>query len=127
MGIGGNGRLDFSEIRNVLANVEKLLSSHDGEVVRPSSRSLAPLQRASERTATLAHDLRLAQDFLQLACAELSAAYWMSQGDDDLRRPRREPQTIRLPEGDTNRRSGTAPTHQAIGPKRVAVARTGAL
>lgn len=118
MGIGGSGRLDFNEIRNVLANVEKLLSSHDGESVRPSSRSLAPLQRASERTALLAHDLRLAQDFLQLACAELSAVYWMSQGDDDLRRPRHGT-TIQLPEGDTNRRVGTAPTHAGVGPVRV--------
>ncbi len=118
MGIGGNGRLDFTEIRNVLANVERLLSSHDGELVRPSERSLAPLQRASQRTASLTHDLRLAQDFLQLACAELSAVYWTSQGDVDLRRPRSDTRTIKLPTGDTNRRVGTAPGPATVSPIR---------
>ncbi len=108
--LGGAMRLDLSEIRHVLANVDQLLGGHDGEQLRPAHRRVGPLQRSDIETSALLDDLRLAQEFLQLAGAEISAAVWRVQGQADPRRPRSEQApTGSALIGDRNSRSGTSP------------------
>jgi hypothetical protein len=101
-------RLDLSEIRNVLNNVDQLLGGHDGEQLRPAHRRIGQLQRSDIETSALLNDLRLAQEFLQLAGAEISAATWRIQGQADPRGPRQQAAGGALT-GDRNSRSGTSP------------------
>jgi hypothetical protein len=114
-------RLDLSEIRNVLANVEQLLGGHDGEQLRPAHRRVGPLQRSDIETSALLNDLRLAQEFLQLASAEIAAASWRVTGLEDPRQSRARAIAGVSVIGDINSRSGTAPktinlvTRQATG------------
>ncbi len=86
----------------MLAGVERLLSSHEGEALR------APFRRPAD---TLSRDLRLARDYLQLACAEISAMCWVVEGQDDLRQPAATHRRGALSPADTNSRCGTAPRH----------------
>jgi hypothetical protein len=103
-------RLDLSEIRNVLANVEQLLGAHDGEQLRPAHRRVGPLQRSDIETSALLNDLRLAQEFLQLAGAEIAAAGWRIAGHEDPRQSRRSRAAAGSSMmGDINSRAGTAP------------------
>jgi hypothetical protein len=102
-------RLDLSEIRNVLNNVEQLLGGHDGEQLRPAHRRIGQLQRSDIETSALLDDLRLAQEFLQLAGAEISAATWRIQGKTDPREPRSPAGVGASLTGDRNSRSGTSP------------------
>jgi hypothetical protein len=102
-------RLDLSDIRNVLANVEQLLGGHDGEQLRPVHRRVGQPQRSDIETSALLDDLRLAQEFLQLASAEIAAAGWLIAGREDPRQPRaRATANISLV-GDMTSRAGTAP------------------
>jgi hypothetical protein len=102
-------RLDLSEIRNVLASVEQLLGGHDGEQLRPAHRRVGPLQRSDIETSALLHDLRLAQEFLELASAEITAAGWRVAGLDDPRQSRARAAAGASLIGDINSRAGTAP------------------
>jgi hypothetical protein len=103
-------RLDLSEIRNVLANVDQMLGGHDGEQLRPAHRRIGQLQRSDIETTALLNDLRLAQEFLQLATAEISAATWRIKGQIDPRRPHGEQAFLGgSAGGDINSRAGTAP------------------
>jgi hypothetical protein len=101
-------RLDLSDIRNVLANVEQLLGGHDGEQLRPVHRRVGQPQRSDIETSALLDDLRLAQEFLQLASAEILAASWRITGREDPRESRSQRAVVSLV-GDVNSRSGTAP------------------
>lgn len=103
----------------MLANVEQLLGGHDGEQLKPAHRRVGQLQRSDIETSALLDDLRLAQEFLQLANAEISAASWRISGRSDPRGPRSLAGVSVI--GDVNSRSGTAPktinlvTRQASG------------
>jgi hypothetical protein len=109
-------KLDFSEVRNVLAHVETLLDVHEGEDV-PRAQIGASL-RNSGRMSALLSDLLAAQDFLRLADAELSTICLISEGRTDPRRaPARPWQSPGSPPADTNSRVGTAPSH-TVGPLR---------
>jgi hypothetical protein len=109
-------KIDFSEVRNVLAHVESLLEVHEGEDI-PQAQIGVSL-RNSGKMSVLLSDLLAAQDFLRLADAELSTICLISEGRAD---PRRSPARRRTPSGaltvDTNRRVGTAPSH-TVGPIR---------
>jgi hypothetical protein len=82
-------RIDLTEVRNVLSTVDQILSRHHGQDVHNSS--VIPQQAAIRLTGTaavkLADDLRVVQDYLRLADAEISTLFWMSQGHEDPRRP----------------------------------------
>jgi hypothetical protein len=82
-------RIDLTEVRNVLSTVDQILSQHHGRDVHNSS--VIPRQETIRLTGAgatkLADDLRVVQDYLRLADAEISTLYWMSQGHDDPRRP----------------------------------------
>jgi hypothetical protein len=103
-------KLDLSEIRNVLANVDRLLGGHDGEHLQPVHRRIGQLQRSDIETTALLNDLRLAQEYLTLAGAEITAASWRVQGQDDPRRSHAEQSAVGVTlTRDINRRVGTAP------------------
>jgi hypothetical protein len=103
-------KLDLSEIRHVLASVDRLLGGHDGEHLQPAHRRIGQLQRSDIETTALLNDLRLAQEFLQLASAEIAAAGWRIQGQDDPRRPHHEQAAVGATlNRDINSRSSTAP------------------
>jgi hypothetical protein len=116
-------RLDLSEIRNVLANVEQLLGGHDGEQLRPAHRRVGPLQRSDIETSALLNDLRLAQEFLQLASAEIAAAGWRISGLEDPRHSRSRAVAGAPLIGDINSRSGTAPKTINLVTRQVSVMR----
>jgi hypothetical protein len=116
-------RIDLTEVRNVLAAVDKMLSQHHGKDihnsdVRPSVHG-GTIRLAGASAANLADDLLVVQDYLRLADAEISALYWMSKGRDDPRRPpgRRLSAPPAAP-GDTNSRCGTSPTLRPATPAR---------
>ncbi len=84
-------RIDLTEIRNVLANVEQILSRHHGKDVHNSS-VMASQQGGTIRlngvaATEFADDLRVVQDYLRLADGEVAALYWMCKGREDPRRP----------------------------------------
>ncbi len=111
-------RIDLTEIRNVLANVDQILSRHHGKDVHNSS-VMASQQGGTIRlngvaAAELADDLRVVQDYLRLADGEVAALYWMSKGREDPRRPAGtrppgHPVPV-APVRDTNSRCGTSPS-----------------
>jgi hypothetical protein len=110
-------KLDLSEIRHVLASVDRLLGAH---------RRIGQLQRSDIETTALLNDLRLAAEYLQLATAELAAAGWRVQGQDDPRRPHHEQASVGATlTRDINSRVGTAPktinlvTHHSAGMRTV--------
>ena len=111
-------RIDLTEVRNVLATVDRMLSRHHGadvhnSSVQPSTR-LGTIRLTGPAASALAEDLLVVQDYLRLADAEVTALYWMSQGRDDPRRPagvRRAPHLAPVnPVRDTNSRAGTSPS-----------------
>ncbi len=119
-------RIDLTEVRNVLATVDRLLSAHHGENVPGAGARPGTIRLNGPATSALTEDLLVVQDYLRLADAELTALYWMSQGREDPRRPggpRRPPHlsptpspmnaTINAPAvsvRDTNSRCGTSPS-----------------
>ena len=106
-------RIDLTEVRNVLAAVDKMLSQHHGQEVHNSSirPGVETIRLNGPAASQLADDLLVVQDYLRLADAEISALYWMSKGREDPRRPagarRIGPAT---PVRDTNSRCGTSPS-----------------
>jgi hypothetical protein len=110
-------RIDLTEIRNVLGAVDKILSQHHGKDVHNSS--VIPDQNAVRLTGAaaerLADDLRVVQDYLRLADAEISTLFRKSQGREDPRRPSgpgRPGAVVRL--RDTNSMCGTAPDFRPV-------------
>ena len=76
----------------------------------PAHRRIGQLQRSDIETTALLNDLRLAQEYLTLAGAEIAAAGWRIQGQDDPRRPREEQAAVGVTlRRDVNSRAGTAP------------------
>ena len=105
-------RIDLTEVRNVLGAVDQILSQHHGRDVHNSS--VIPQQSAIRLTGAaatkLADDLRVVQDYLRLADAEISTLYWMSQGHDDPRRPASQSRPGVSRSRESNGICGTAPT-----------------
>ena len=101
-------KIDFSEIRNVLAHVERLLDEHEGEDIYKGQ--IGASRRHDPKTTSLLSDLLAMQDCLRLADAEVSAIYWQSEGRGDPRLPVapawKGPGSL---SADTNRRGGTSP------------------
>ena len=100
-------RIDLTEVRNVLATVDRMLSAHHGQDVPGVSTRPGVIRLKGPATSALADDLLVVQDYLRLADAELTALYWMSQGREDPRRPGG-------PARDTNSRRGTSPSQQPL-------------
>ena len=124
-------RIDLTEVRNVLAAVDKMLSKHHGKDVHNSSvhpiAKPATIRLSGAAAAELADDLLMVQDYLRLADAEISALYWMSKGRDDPRRPtaggiaaagagirRPGPIAPTRANSDTNSRCGTSPSFPPV-------------
>jgi hypothetical protein len=123
-------RIDLTEVRNVLATVDRMLSEHHGKAVhnssvRPNTRP-GTIRLQGPGASELADDLLVVQDYLRLADAEITALYWMSQGREDPRRPggpRRPPHIAPIkaptkapvsPARDTNSRCGTSPSLRPV-------------
>ena len=114
-------RIDLTEVRNVLATVDRMLGAHHGmdvhnSSVRPSARP-GTIRLNGPGASGLADDLLVVQDYLRLAEAEITALYWMSQGREDPRRPggpRRPPHVAPLNPRDTNSRCGTSPSLRPV-------------
>ena len=107
-------RIDLTEVRNVLATVDAILSQHHGRDVHNSNVMGSSTPRLKGAAATkLADDLRVVQDYLRLADAEISTLFWMSQGHDD---PRHRVAQVRLnkPPARSNSMCGTAPNFAPI-------------
>jgi hypothetical protein len=115
-------RIDLTEVRNVLATVDRMLSAHHGQDVPGTGVRPGVIRLTSSAAGALADDLLVVQDYLRLADAELTALYWMSKGREDPRRPggpRRPPHIASVkeiasvkapaPVRDTNSRCGTSP------------------
>lgn len=101
-------KLDFSEVRNILTHVERLLDAHQGDEIYKGQIGLS--RRHDGESAALSTDLLAIQDCLRLANAEIAAIYWLSQGREDPRRPAAAPwQASGRLTTDTNQRGGTAP------------------
>jgi hypothetical protein len=112
-------RIDLTEVRNVLATVDRMLSQHHGKDVHNASVRPGTIGLSGPAAAALADDLLVVQDYLRLADAEITALYWMSQGREDPRRPggpRRPPHIapINNTARDTNSRCGTSPSLGAV-------------
>jgi hypothetical protein len=115
-------RIDLTEVRNVLATVDRVLSRHHGEdvhnsSVHPSTRPGA-IRLTGSAATELADDLLVVQDYLRLADAEITALYWMSKGREDPRRPggsrQLAPLSVAAPVRDTNSMCGTSPTLRPV-------------
>ncbi|HEX4432151.1 MAG TPA: hypothetical protein VHZ96_22970 [Frankiaceae bacterium] len=120
-------RIDLTEVRNVLATVDRMLSEHHGKDVhnanvRPSVRP-GTIRLNGRAADQLADDLLVVQDYLRLADAEITALYWMSKGREDPRRPggpRRPPHIAPIQSSmnntarDTNSRCGTSPNLRPV-------------
>ncbi len=103
-------KIDFSEVRNILTHVERLLDEHQGDEMYKGQIGLS--RRHDGKSAALSIDLLAIQDCLRLADAEVSTIYWLSQGRDDPRRPAAAAwQAGGRSMLDTNQRGGTAPGH----------------
>jgi hypothetical protein len=101
-------KIDFSEVRNILTHVERLLDAHQGGEIYKGQIGLS--RRHDGKSAALSTDLLAIQDCLRLADAEVSTIYWVSQGREDPRRPAAAPwQASGRLTPDTNQRGGTAP------------------
>jgi hypothetical protein len=101
-------RIDFTEVRSILANVERLLAAHQGASL-PDPGALQPIARRSDSAiAAMGDDLLAIQDYLQLAAAEVSAVYWLSKGRSD---PRGTSSVRGTHPRDTNGRCSTAPSY----------------
>ena len=114
-------RIDLTEVRNVLATVDRMLGQHHGRDVHNSSAQPSARPETIRLTGTaasaLAEDLLVVKDYLRLADAELTALYWMSQGREDPRRPatqRRSPHIAPVNLRDTNSRCGTSPSLRPV-------------
>jgi hypothetical protein len=109
-------RIDLTEIRNVLSTVDQILSRHHGQEVHNSS--VIPKQNTIRLTGAnatkLADDLRVVQDYLRLADAEISTLYWMSQGHDDPRRPSGHGRSGSPKTRESNSICGTAPSYRPV-------------
>ncbi len=109
-------RIDLSQVRNVLSAVDQILSQHHGRDVHNSS--VVPSARTVRLTGTaaakLADDLRVVQDYLRLADAEISTLYWMSQGHEDPRLPVGNGRAGLPHMRGTNSMCGTAPSYRPV-------------
>jgi hypothetical protein len=108
-------RIDLTEVRNVLATVDQILSHHHGRDVHNSNvmgGAGAPRLKGAA-AAKLADDLRVVQDYLRLADAEISTLFWMSQGREDPRRPAPQVRQGQVP-ARSNSMCGTAPNFAPI-------------
>ena len=113
-------KIDFSEVRNILTHVERLLDAHQGDEIYKGQIGLT--RRNDVRSAALSSDLLALQDCLRLADAEVSTIYWLSQGREDPRRPAAAPwEPAGRPSLDTNQRGGTAPNHSVGRIQRVSM------
>jgi hypothetical protein len=104
-------RIDFTEVRNVLANVDRLLvQHHDQELHNHRGNPLS--RRQDDKAALLADDLQAMQDYLQLAGAEIAAVYWQANGREDPRVARNHRWPLAQASGrDTNSFRGTSPRY----------------
>ena len=115
-------RIDLTEIRNVLATVDRMLGAHHGQDVSGVSARPGVIRLNGPATSALSDDLLVVQDYLRLADAEVTALYWMSKGREDPRRPggpRRPPHIAPItspvsPARDTNSRCGTSPGQRPL-------------
>lgn len=104
-------RIDLSEVRNVLASVDRLLVEHHDEELHNPRGQRVLTRRGDDKMALLADDLRAIQDYLQLAVAEVANVYWVANGREDPRTKRNHRWPLAQPPRDTNSRRGTSPRY----------------
>ncbi len=109
-------RIDLTEVRNVLSTVDQILSRHHGQDVHNSSviPKQATIRLTGAGATKLADDLRVVQDYLRLADAEISTLYWMSQGHEDPRRPAIAGRPGVSRSRESNGICGTSPSYRPI-------------